>query len=611
MAGNRFTQRDLKKAYDDIDALLQTAQAHAKKAGLKQEAKAYKQISKQVAKGRKKIEENASRAPEPVILPGPSPRDEAEERPRHGPAEIPRPVPPQPSSRRTEVRPSPVRPKRPSLWESVKGRMSSAKERLKAKLSVRRAAQPAGDAFDAWVEFLERVQRLFSDVNKKGYTIEGRCGTIQSMLDELKKNINTATREPSRANALKSPMLELVKALMSKEAVLFEDLVNLFDAMGELGKYKDLHASLLSLLNDSLSAAQTAGDSVHPQVIADIIADVQKRGNEIGKFFPDAINSVRDFCIKLEEFRDNLAAMKDAIENGSTTQNILADLESFFDEANVNRILFVSNSEKNILKTVNAALQQAARDRDALRSIMQRLQASARSDVREAEGGDAPVSEKFEVGDWVRLGKNTANFKVGEVGQVIDGPFWSSEEKKFWWRVHLQDGVTNWIGEETIEKTTPPSSADSSEDTLIVRERTTPREAPPAQRSIKDIDAIFNDKSITTIEDIQRVVTPEAKAVILAHILEVVDFRIDQGKRIAAEEAGAAVEARMLGTVVGPEVSSRRYQFVASASEGKLVNAKTIAAMRIDDFLRTYLDYDLRSDEKRRADLGKFTNMLD
>lgn len=129
--------------------------------------------------------------------------------------------------------------------------------------------------------------------------------------------------------------------------------------------------------------------------------------------------------------------------------------------------------------------------------------------------------------------------------------------------------------------------------------------------AIDDIDTQFNDPNIKTIEQIKGLVTPEVKAGLLDHILKAVDTRIEQGKRLAAKESGAAVEARNMATVLGQEAIGCRYQFIASAGEGKITNAQNVGTMRMDNFLKKYLDYDLRSDTQRKADLEKFTNMLD
>lgn len=129
--------------------------------------------------------------------------------------------------------------------------------------------------------------------------------------------------------------------------------------------------------------------------------------------------------------------------------------------------------------------------------------------------------------------------------------------------------------------------------------------------AINDIDTQFSDPNIKTIEQIKGLVTPEVKAGLLDHILKAVDTRIEQGKRLAAKESGAAVEARNMATVLGQEAIGRRYQFIASAGEGKIINAQNVGTMSMDNFLKKYLDYDLRSDTQRKADLEKFTNMLD
>jgi hypothetical protein len=136
-------------------------------------------------------------------------------------------------------------------------------------------------------------------------------------------------------------------------------------------------------------------------------------------------------------------------------------------------------------------------------------------------------------------------------------------------------------------------------------------ETQVAALTLEEIDKIFEPPQIRTVEDIKNVVTPEVKAGILVHILKEVDARTEQGKRIAAKDPGAAVEARGLGSILGPGAVSRRYQLIASASEGKIMNATEVGKMKVYEFLKKYLDYDLNSDDKRKQDLEQYTNMLD
>lgn len=136
-------------------------------------------------------------------------------------------------------------------------------------------------------------------------------------------------------------------------------------------------------------------------------------------------------------------------------------------------------------------------------------------------------------------------------------------------------------------------------------------ETQVAALSLEEIDKNFKPPQIRTVEDIKNVVTPEVKAGILAHILKEVDARTEQGKRIAAKDPGAAVEARGLGSILGPGAVSRRYQFIASASEGKVMDATEVGKMKVYEFLKKYLNYDLKSDDKRKRDLEQYTNMLD
>jgi len=152
---------------------------------------------------------------------------------------------------------------------------------------------------------------------------------------------------------------------------------------------------------------------------------------------------------------------------------------------------------------------------------------------------------------------------------------------------------------------------DAEEQIDAIREQLGVKKPEVKGLTIDEVDARFNEPNINTIEQIKGLITPEVKARLLDHILKAVDARVEQGKRLAAKESGAAVEARNLATVLGQEAQGRRYQFLASAGEGKIVNAQNVAKIRIEDFLKTYLDYDLRNDTQRKTNLEKFTNMLD
>lgn len=154
-------------------------------------------------------------------------------------------------------------------------------------------------------------------------------------------------------------------------------------------------------------------------------------------------------------------------------------------------------------------------------------------------------------------------------------------------------------------------SAKTAREIDAIREKLGRKKPEIKPLTLHEIDAKFEDSAIKTIEDIRRVVTPEAKAGVLDYILKAVDARIEQGKRLATKETGAAVEAKSMASVLGQEAVGRRYQFIASASEYKVINATEIGKMRIDEFLKKFLDYDLRSDQSRKVDLERYTNMID
>ena len=130
--------------------------------------------------------------------------------------------------------------------------------------------------------------------------------------------------------------------------------------------------------------------------------------------------------------------------------------------------------------------------------------------------------------------------------------------------------------------------------------------------SFAEIKNACSGDDISTIEDVRRVVTPEIKSSLLAHMLEGIDARIGQGKELAAKNSEKTViEAKGLSAVLGRETMGRVYQFVASAKEGRIFDAKDVAKMSIYEFLKEYLGYDLRTaDPTRKSELDKYTNML-
>ena len=138
------------------------------------------------------------------------------------------------------------------------------------------------------------------------------------------------------------------------------------------------------------------------------------------------------------------------------------------------------------------------------------------------------------------------------------------------------------------------------------------REQESHSLTIDEIDEIFSDDAtVRDIEKLQRIITPEVRNSILSHVIDAIDAKIEQGKRLAEKEKGTAVEAKNMAHVLGQESMGRRYQLIANASEGRILDAAEMGRMSIYDFLKRYLGYDLRLDESRREDLKRYTNMLD
>lgn len=130
--------------------------------------------------------------------------------------------------------------------------------------------------------------------------------------------------------------------------------------------------------------------------------------------------------------------------------------------------------------------------------------------------------------------------------------------------------------------------------------------------NLEDIENRYRDSSIRNLDGIKKVFKEEDKEVILEEILKGIDFRIGQGKMINAKTPGSAVEARGFANIMGPGEHHRRiYQFPACVREGKMVYPDTIGRMRMDEYLKKYFGYDIHNDEKRKADLDRYTNMLD
>jgi len=127
---------------------------------------------------------------------------------------------------------------------------------------------------------------------------------------------------------------------------------------------------------------------------------------------------------------------------------------------------------------------------------------------------------------------------------------------------------------------------------------------------LEDIRERYKDSSIKTYQDIERVFNPEDKDVILDSLLEWVDSKIESGKIISKREGGI-VGAKTFRLVVSPLHVERIYQFPASIKEKRVVSAADIMSMNIEEYIKKYFDYDLRSDKKRYADLKKYTNMFD
>lgn len=141
---------------------------------------------------------------------------------------------------------------------------------------------------------------------------------------------------------------------------------------------------------------------------------------------------------------------------------------------------------------------------------------------------------------------------------------------------------------------------------------TSPKETEPKLTTIDQVRERFNDEEIKTVEDIKKVMTPEAKDLILKDILEHVQRKIEQGKRIATRNPGSAVEARGMANVIGPSAGTDRvYQFPASLYEGKIVSSADVARMNLYTYVKQYFGYDLKLDDELKDGLEKYTNLFD
>lgn len=129
--------------------------------------------------------------------------------------------------------------------------------------------------------------------------------------------------------------------------------------------------------------------------------------------------------------------------------------------------------------------------------------------------------------------------------------------------------------------------------------------------SLDQVDSMFNNQSIKTIDDIRAVVSPEAIVVIKNYVLEHIDARVEQGKRIAKSNPDTIIEASRVSHVMGFSASGdRKLQFPASVAEGRIVSGKDVAFMSIADYLNRYLKYDLAQDSERIEDIRRYTNIL-
>ncbi len=125
-------------------------------------------------------------------------------------------------------------------------------------------------------------------------------------------------------------------------------------------------------------------------------------------------------------------------------------------------------------------------------------------------------------------------------------------------------------------------------------------------RTFDDVKRELNGAPIKTLAEgmaeAPALVTPEAKQVLLEKMLNEIDGKINQAKRL-----NGRVGANIIGHVLGITADTNVYALPYLAGGGQTLprRVKTV------DYMKTAFGYDLRNDPKRAADLKQWTDMLD
>ncbi|OGL99079.1 hypothetical protein A2501_02900 [Candidatus Uhrbacteria bacterium RIFOXYC12_FULL_57_11] len=134
----------------------------------------------------------------------------------------------------------------------------------------------------------------------------------------------------------------------------------------------------------------------------------------------------------------------------------------------------------------------------------------------------------------------------------------------------------------------------------------TPQTPERQTRTFDDVKRELNGASIKTLAEgmaeAPALVTPEVKQVLLENMLNEIDGKINQAKRL-----NRRLGANIIGHVLGISADTKVYALPYLAAGGQTLPR----GVKIVDYMRTAFGYDLHNDSKRAADLKQWTDMLE
>lgn len=160
-----------------------------------------------------------------------------------------------------------------------------------------------------------------------------------------------------------------------------------------------------------------------------------------------------------------------------------------------------------------------------------------------------------------------------------------------------------------------PTSPESSETTSRAQQSLEGKAISVAWDGPQSPFARLYDPAVNEPEAIIAAVTPEMKRAMLQHILQNIDWSINQTREFVEKNPGKKVGKKNMLQNVGMGVNVGKdahvYQKIAVAGGAPVMDTSTIARMPIADYLKKYLGYDLASDSKRAGPLRQYTNALE